>query len=105
MDDSKVMMQKKKINVQMYREVLKTESQVYYLFSLLKWANPGLFYRLFSVFLKSFIQQIYVKNVHPVYGTGIQTYDPRNMSLLQPLYRLRQQRKCQKQLQLPDDSS
>ena len=29
-----------------------------------------------------FLQQIYVKNVHLVYGTGIQTHDLRNTSLL-----------------------
>ena len=28
-----------------------------------------------------FLQQIYVKNVHPVYGAGIQTHDLRNVSL------------------------
>ena len=38
--------------------------------------NPGLF--LFSSFLKKtlqFLQQINVKNVHPVFGAGIRTHD------------------------------
>ena len=46
-----------------------------------KWANPGLFLRLFTVFFKQILhfQQINVKNVHPVYG-GIHTHDLSNMS-------------------------
>ena len=39
--------------------------------------------RLFSAFQTNikFLQQIYVKNVHPVYGAGIWTNDLHNMSL------------------------
>ena len=39
----------------------------------------------FHLFLKKtlqFLQQINVKNIHPVYGAGIQTHDLRSMSLL-----------------------
>ena len=43
-----------------------------------KWANPGLFFRLFSVFSNKHYN---VKNVHPVYGAGIWTHDLCNMSL------------------------
>ena len=44
-------------------------------------ANSGLFYRLFLVSLQ-FLQQIYVKNVHPVYGAGIRTHNLCNISPL-----------------------
>ena len=41
-------------------------------------------FRLFSVFSNKqtvqFLQQINVKNVHPVYGAGIRTHDLSNMS-------------------------
>ena len=50
----------------------------------LKCAYPGLFliyFRLFEHRLQ-FLQKINVKNVHPVYGTGIQTHNLWNMSLL-----------------------
>ena len=43
------------------------------------------FFCLFSVFSNKnykFLLQIYVKNVRPVYGTGIWTHDLRNMTLL-----------------------
>ena len=46
--------------------------------------NPGLFFiyfRLFKHTLK-FLEQINLKNVHPVYGAGIQTHDLWNVSLL-----------------------
>ena len=51
---------------------------------LLKWANPGLFFIYFRLFKHTlqFLQQINVKNVHLVYGAGIQTHDLWNMSLL-----------------------
>ena len=40
-------------------------------------------YRLFSSFQTSqFLQLIYVKNVHPVYGPGIRTHNLQNVSLL-----------------------
>ena len=29
-----------------------------------------------------FLQQIYVRNIHPVYGAGIRTHDLQNTSLL-----------------------
>ena len=44
-------------------------------FYLKKWAKPGLFFVYFCHFKQKlqFFQQIYVKNVHPVYGAGIRT--------------------------------
>ena len=47
-----------------------------------KWANPSLFLHIFSLFKQTiqFLQQINVKNVHPVYSTGIRTHDLSNMS-------------------------
>ena len=45
--------------------------------------QPRPLFCLFLVFFKQkiqFLQQINVKNVHPVYGTGIQTHDLLNMS-------------------------
>ena len=50
-----------------------------------KWANPRLFLFIFGLFkqtLIQFLQQINVKNVHPVYGTGIRTHGLQNVSLL-----------------------
>ena len=49
-----------------------------------KWANPGLFYHLFSAFSNKhyFLHQIYVKNVNLVYSAGIRTHNLRNISLL-----------------------
>ena len=46
--------------------------------------QPRPLLRLFSVFLNKqsiFLQQINVKNVHPVYGIGIGTHNLSNMSL------------------------
>ena len=40
------------------------------------------FFGLFKQTSLQFLQQINVKNVHPVYGAGIQTHDLWNMSLL-----------------------
>ena len=40
------------------------------------------YFRLFKQTLQ-FLQQIYVKNVHPVYGAGIRTHDLWNMLLHQ----------------------
>ena len=50
--------------------------------SFLKWANPGLFFIYFWSFQtnNTFLQQINVKNVHPVYGAGIQTHYLSDMS-------------------------
>ena len=62
------------------RECTHTEAEItiaIYLIFLKKWANPGLFsvyFRLFKQTLK-FLQQINVKNVHPVSSTGIQTHN------------------------------
>ena len=43
--------------------------------------QPGLFSFIFGHFQTiKFLQQINVKNVHPVYGTGIQSHDHLNMS-------------------------
>ena len=49
-----------------------------------EWAIPGLFFVYFRLFKQTlqFSQQINVKNVHPVYGAGIQTHNLRNISLL-----------------------
>ena len=42
-----------------------------------KWAFPGLFFIYFRLFKQAlqFLKQIYVKNIHPVYGAGIRTRD------------------------------
>ena len=50
---------------------------------LIKWAIPGLFFIYFCLFKQTlqFLQQIYVKNVHPVYGAGIRTDNFQNISL------------------------
>ena len=47
-----------------------------------KWPKPGLFFIYFSLFKQTlpFLQKINVKNVHPEYGTRIQTHDCWNMS-------------------------
>ena len=47
-------------------------------------AIPSLFtfIFLFSIQTLQLLQQINVKNVHPVYGAGIRTHDLRNISLL-----------------------
>ena len=52
---------------------------------LKKWANPSSFSFIFGLFqtnIYTILQQINVKNVHPVYGTVIRTLDLQNMSLL-----------------------
>ena len=50
------------------------------------WANPGFSFSLFAVFFKQisiqFLQQNNVKNIHPVYGAGIQIHNRHNVSLL-----------------------
>ena len=45
--------------------------------NVFKWANPGLFLFYFCLFKQTlqFLQQINVKNVHPVSGTRIQTHN------------------------------
>ena len=50
----------------------------------LKMVHPRHLFYLFSSFQTNItiLQLINVKNVHPVYGTGIQTHDLWNMSLL-----------------------
>ena len=45
-----------------------------------KWAIPGLFFIIVTNI--KFLQQINMKNVHPVYGAGIRTHDLCNISLL-----------------------
>ena len=48
-----------------------------------KWANPGLFFCLFSVFLNkqyNFYNKSMPKNVHLVYGDGIRTHNLQNIS-------------------------
>ena len=50
-----------------------------------KWANPGLFFVFLGLFeqtLLQFLQQINVKNIHPVSGAGIRTHNPLITSLL-----------------------
>ena len=46
--------------------------------------HPGFFLFYFNFFKKNvnFLQQIYVKNVQPVYGAGIRTHYIQEMSLL-----------------------
>ena len=48
-----------------------------------KWANPGLFFVYFQSFQanNTILQQINVKNIHPVNGARIRTHDLRNISL------------------------
>ena len=53
--------------------------------SILKMLKMGQTRPLFHFFRLSslqFLQQINVKNVHPIYGAGIRTHDRLNMSLL-----------------------
>ena len=48
------------------------------------WPTPASFSFIFGLFQTNIItilQQIYVKNVHPVYGAGIRTHDLWNVSL------------------------
>ena len=47
----------------------------YWVFS--KWDIPSLLSVYFCLFKQTlqFLQQIYAKNVHPVYGAGIQTHN------------------------------
>ena len=50
----------------------------------LKWAIPGLFpfnFGLCQTNINTILQQINVKNIHPVYDAGIRTHDLQNMSL------------------------
>ena len=61
------------------------EHNIYALFirNLFKMGQPRPLFRLFSVFPNkqyNFLQQINVKNVHPVYGTGIRTQDLLNLN-------------------------
>ena len=53
-------------------------------FFLKKWPSSASFSFIFVLFKQTlqFLQQIYMKNVHPVDTAGIWTYDLRNMSLL-----------------------
>ena len=48
------------------------------------WAIPELFFVYFRLFKQTiqFLQENYVKNVHPVYTAGIQTNYLQDMSLL-----------------------
>ena len=46
--------------------------------------TPASFEFIFGLFKQislQFLQQIYVKNVHPVYGAGIRTHNLQNVSL------------------------
>ena len=50
-----------------------------------KFGHPNPLFRLFSVLSKQtlqFLQQIYVKNIHPVYGAGIRNHNLKETSLL-----------------------
>ena len=46
--------------------------------------QPSLFLFIFDLFKQTlqFLQQIYVKNMHPVYGARMQTHDLTKMSHL-----------------------
>ena len=48
----------------------------------LKRPSLASFLFILSFQTQQFLQQIYVKNVHPVYGARIWTHDPQNTSLL-----------------------
>ena len=45
-------------------------------------ASFSFIFGLFQTNINTILQQINVKNVHPVYGTGIRTHDLQNVSLL-----------------------
>ena len=63
----------------------KFESHILILPQKLLMGHPRLLFHLFSDFFKQTIQilqQINVKNVHPVSGAGIQTHDLLSMNLL-----------------------
>ena len=45
-------------------------------------ASFSFIFGLFQVNINTFVQQINVKNVYAVYGTGIRTHDLQNVSLL-----------------------
>ena len=53
-------------------------------FFLKKWAIPSFFFVYFCVFKQAiqFLQQIYAKNVHPVYGARIQIHGLQDKCLL-----------------------
>ena len=48
---------------------------------MLNGPTPAYFSFIFGLFKQTILQQIYVKKVHPVYGTGIRTHNLRNVSL------------------------
>ena len=50
----------------------------------IKMATTGLFFVYFCLLKQTlqFLQQIYVKKIHPVYRAGIRTHDLNNMILL-----------------------
>ena len=45
-------------------------------------ASYSFIFGLFQTNINTILLQINVKNVHPVYGTGIQTHNLQNISLL-----------------------
>ena len=45
-------------------------------------ASFSFIFGLFQTNINTILQQINVKNVHPVYSTGIRTHDLQNLSLL-----------------------
>ena len=49
----------------------------------LNWPTPASFSFILGLFKQTlqFLQQMYVKNVHPVYGAGIRTHDIQNVCL------------------------
>ena len=51
------------------------------LFKCFKWPNPDLFLMYFQS-KTTFLQQINVQNVNPVYGTGIRSHNLLIMNLL-----------------------
>ena len=69
------------------RHLAQTFSREYVFF--IKKANPGHFFVHFRSFQTTieFLQQMYVKNVHPGYGAGIRTHDLWNVSLFPTLSR------------------
>ena len=71
------------INSQLPRQLVHQNSELIYGCACFfkKWAIPDLFFGLFKQTLQ-FLQQINVKNIHPVYGAGIRTHNLKNTSLL-----------------------
>ena len=81
-DRTKVDKKNKKMIIQYaYLNTSKESCILYIRMKSLKFAIPGPFLFIFKQTLQ-FLQQIYVINVHPLYGAGIRTHNLLDMSLL-----------------------